>query len=306
MQWIRLNRKELTLVIALIASSSLVVRLLMNYRFEHSSLMYVGVPLAISIVLIWFTRSIPNPSTAQRYWNITRNSLIVMLASSVVLFEGFVCVALYMPIHFFVMSIVFFVHIASQKYRQSKAKRLGVQLLPAFLLVASVEGAHEQVSFDRYNEIQVSQLVPLSVQQIKRNLVRPVDINHDRHWFLELFPMPYKVVAETLEEGDIHEIYFRYHRWFFTNTHEGRMLLKLESVDEQKITTRFVEDTSYISTYLKLHGTEIRMTPVDETTTKISLKISFDRKLDPVWYFGPLQRYGVSTMANFLIADMMM
>lgn len=296
---------EILLIVALIAVGSIAVRILIKYNFDNSALLYIGIPFAISMALIAFTYSTPNPSWKQRYWNIIRNSLIIMLASSVVLFEGFLCVVMYMPIHFFVLALAFIIQYFLERAKKSKGNHLAVHILPVILVIAAFEGTHSNISFERYNEVSATKIVQLNVNQIKDNLAKPINIDHDRSWFLELFPMPYQINAGSLQAGDIHEIYFRYHRWFFTNTHKGRMLLKIDKVSNNKIQTKFIEDTSYISTYLKLHGTQILLEPIDEKSTKITLTVKFDRKLDPAWYFGPLERYGVKKMADHLILNIM-
>lgn len=59
-----------------------------------------------------------------------------------------------------------------------------------------------------------------------------------------------------------------------------------------------------ISHYLRLIGTRIDFVPLDADTTEVTLTVRFERKLDPAWYFGPLERYGVREMAAFLIDEM--
>ena len=54
---------------------------------------------------------------------------------------------------------------------------------------------------------------------------------------------------------------------------------------------------------MQLIGTEILLDKIDDNKTKITLTINFKRTLDPYWYFAPLERYGVSKAADFLIAE---
>ena len=82
-----------------------------------------------------------------------------------------------------------------------------------------------------------------------------------------------------------------------------KMLLKIHKVDENTVETEFVKDSSYISTYLELLGTTIQFNPIDEINTRVTLSIRFNRKLDPAWYFAPLERYGIKQTAKYLISD---
>jgi hypothetical protein len=115
--------------------------------------------------------------------------------------------------------------------------------------------------------------------------------------------MPDRVVPKDMLPGEVHEARYTYKRWLVTNVHEGRMLLEMTDVGSHHVTTTILEDTSYISHYLKLHGTRIEFESLDAATTRVTLTVRFERKLDPAWYFGPLQRYGVGKMAELLIDE---
>lgn len=295
------GKKYWLVVILLIAVFSLIVRLLSHYEFDTTALLYVGLPMAIAVAIVLLTGESDSENWKVRYWHNIRTSLIVLLVSSVILFEGFLCVLMFMPIYFGVVLCVFLIELT---YRAAKGKRGGtvpIHLLPAILLVSSIEGVTPQLSFDRYNEVSYTRTINVGIEQIKQNLQKPIALGSDMPGFLSLFPMPYDVEAETLTEGDVHRSYFRYHRWFVTNTHEGYMDIKLEEVGASHVRTEIVEDTSYLSNYLTLHGTLIELEAVSDSVTQVTLTISYDRKLDPSWYFGPLERFGVKQTAGYLI-----
>lgn len=287
--------------IVMITVFSLFVRLLIHYEFDTTALLYVGLPMVIAVAIILFTGESDSQNWKVRYWNHTRTALLVLLVSSAILFEGFLCVLMFMPIYFGVVLCVFLIELL---YRAAKGKRGGtlpIHLLPAILLFSAIEGVTPQLSFDRYNEVSSTKTINVSIEQIKENLQKPIALGSNMPGFLSLFPMPYDVVAETLTEGDVHRSYFRYHRWFVTNTHEGYMDIKLAEVGESHLRTEIVEDTSYVSNYLTLHGTLIELESVSDSVTRVTLTISYDRKLDPYWYFGPLERFGVEQTAGYLI-----
>lgn len=290
-------------IILIIGVASLLIHLLLRSSIPGSALLYVGIPFLIAVLLTTFTKRIEEPNWKQQYWNALRNSLIIMLGSSIILFEGFLCVVMFMPIYFGILLLVF---IATYLFRKSdKKSTLSAHIIPVLIVLSAFEGTHSDLSFNRYNEVSVTQTIQATPKEIKQNLIRPIDLQQDRNWFLALFPMPYQVDSGTLEAGDIHKIYYRYHRWFVTNTHEGYTLLKIAQVKDNYIRTEFMEDTSYISHYMKLLGTEIHLQPINNTSTEVTLKIQFERKLDPIWYFQPLQRYGVKKTADYLITEMM-
>lgn len=299
------NKKTIrwNIVFLLIAASSLVIRILMHYRFNTSALLYIGVPFCIALVLMWLVKPNTEGSWKRKFLNLTLISLIVMLGSSIVLFEGFVCVVMFMPIYFFVILVVFILKYLAERYRNRKGSQLFSHILPLIIILSGFEGTHPEFSVQRNNQVTVTRVINANIGEINRQLINPIQLQKDRPLFLKLFPMPYKVKGGTLQEGDIHEIHFRYHRWFVTNTHEGSMHMKIETVGERKIKTIFIKDTSYIANYLKLTNIEILLEPINNQTTRVIFSISYQRLLDPAWYFEPLQQYGIKKSIEFIITE---
>lgn len=288
------TRNSIIAILIIIAVASLLIRLLTEYEFDRSGLLYIGTPFLIAITLLFI--EIPNKKQPWivTYFNIIKFSLIILLASSVILFEGFICVVMFMPIYFFVILLVLLIDFCRRKLIEKKHRgKTYVQVLPLLLLLSAFEGVLPQLSFEREYEVTLERVIHASVDDIKNKMKQPFDLNKPRHWLLALFPMPYEIDAETLEPGDIHTISFRYHRWFFTNTHEGDMKLEISEVTDSYIKTRFIQDTSYIANYMILRGTEVHFAPIDQNKTHVTLKIKYHRFLDPVWYFGPLQEFAM-------------
>jgi len=275
----------------------------MEYNFDRSALLYVGIPFLIAITLLFIERPEPPHNWKRRYVNIIILSLVIMLGSSIILFEGFVCVLMFMPIYFFIILLMFLFE-AFKRYRNSKNQGTNYShVLPVFILLSAFEGVIPELSFEREYEVVSEKIISANIDDIKNQLKQPIELDKSRHWLLTLFPMPYDIDAETLVAGDVHTINFRYHRWFVTNTHEGSMKLEISEVEDNYIRTRFVEDTSYISNYLKLYDTEINLEPIGNNKTRVTLRIKYHRFLDPVWYFGPLQEYAVGKSAQFLLDE---
>lgn len=298
------KRKKLVFWLVMIALASLAVRILGGYHFHESALLYVGIPFVIALVLI-LLRPVGEVSWKKRYLIRLMDAFIIMLGSSVVLFEGFVCVAMFIPIYLLIMLLMFLFEAFTQRARRKGRGTLSVHLLPALVLFSSFEGVSPETSFDRNESVIVTRVVSVSAAEIKNNLQQPMDLQTARPWFLHLFPMPYAINAGSLKAGDVHEIHFRYYRWFVTNLHEGKMLLQISQVEEDRIKTRFLEDTSYFSNYLHLKGTEILLEALGPEQTRVTLRIDYERTLDPYWYFAPVSRYGVSKTADFLITEVL-
>ena len=302
----RLGARRVTWLACLlfIGAASVAFHLLVRNELNSTALLYVGVPyfLALAITIVRPARS------NERWWYFYREliltSLIVFLASSVVLMEGFICILFFLPIYFFIVSLVFVWHWILVASKRRRGKTL-VSILPLIILLSAFEGTTEMTSMERDTYATATRVANLTPDQVKRNLARPIDLNKKRNWLLAIFPMPYRIDAGSLNPGDIHYVYTRYHRWFVTNIHEGEQHLKILDVTPTEVHTRVIHDTTFFSTYLSQIGSKISLNQIAPGQTEITLRLDYRRNLDPAWYFHPLQQYAMSQMAGFFIDEVM-
>jgi hypothetical protein len=298
------TRLRFFVALVLVGVSSLIIRLLMQYDFHTSALLYVGLPYLISLAIVASHPMSDKDVWGHRYRDHNVIAMVVFLASSIVLFEGFVCIAFFMPIYFFLVWIVFLIHRLARNSKKGSGKMYS-SVIPILILLSAFEGVSENLSFDRESSVVVSKIATRSAAEIMTNLAKPIDLEKDRHWLLSIFPMPYEIEAGSLNAGDIHVVKTRYHRWVVTNTHEGELRLKIVEATDKKVRTQFLDDTTFFSAYLTPISTEITLDEIGENQTNITLRIDYRRKLDPAWYFYPLQQFAVSKMADFLIDEVM-
>lgn len=295
-----LRNSRLLTASVLVAVVALVIRLLFAADVATSALLYVAVPFSICVVLLCAdTRKYTH--WAVKYFRAFRASFVILFAVSIVLFEGFICVLMLMPIYIIMTLFAMACEWLWRTFHSRPNGTAAAYALPLIALIASLEGTHTSLSFERANSVVVTQVVDRPVEELRANLDLPFDLRTDRHWFLRIFSMPAPVGKSPLTAGDIHSVDFTYHRWLVTNTHRGRMRVEISDVGARHVTTTVREDTSYISHYLDLRGTQVDLNPLDASTTEVMLTVHFDRKLDPAWYFDPLERYGIRKMAEFLI-----
>lgn len=303
---LRLNsaRKRNIAILLLIGLTSVLIRALNAYHFERSALLYVGIPFLVAIALLYIVEKPAKASLARYYGYLVVWSLIVMLGTSIILFEGFVCVLMFMPIYFGILLLMYLFH-ELVHYLDGKNKDTHyVQVLPVMIFLSAFEGVVPNLAFEREYSVTKDLVIAASVSDIQKQLIQPMELDVERNWLLSLFPMPTNIQAETLSAGDVHEIDFVYHRWFVTNTHKGQMKLELTDVESDYIRTTFLDDSSYIGNYLNLKGTEIHFQPTEQGHTKVSLTIHYHRFLDPAWYFGPIQEYAIGQTATLLLNEL--
>ncbi|MBF7072641.1 hypothetical protein ISG33_04415 [Glaciecola sp. MH2013] len=297
----RLRNIYILLVIGL---ASLLIRLLISYEFDKTALLYVGIPFLVALALLSIVEKPEKPSLHHYYLHIVLWSLIVMLGTSIVLFEGIICVVMFMPIYFAIIFLMYLFELLVKYLNHTDKNKHYAHVLPVLIVMSAFEGVIPSTSFNRDYSVTKELIVNSTTAEIKHKLTQPMQLEVERNWLLSLFPMPSRIDAGTLKSGDIHTIDFVYHRWFVTNTHKGNMILELSSVEQDYIQTTFLEDSSYIGNYLRLRGTEIRFTPIEDGSTKVILTIHYHRFLDPVWYFGPLQEYAIGQTASLLLEEL--
>jgi len=298
------RRVNTVAVLVMIGIASVAVRLLLNYQFHKSALLYIGVPYLVSVMIAAFRPEASDRKWWHQYRDDTFMALIVLLGSSIVLFEGFICVLFFLPIYFLIETALILAGWARERAKRRSGSAL-VSMVPLLVVVMSLEGTTPALTVDRDAHVTVSKVADLTPDQVLGHLAEPFDLRKKRHWLLAIFPMPYEIQAGSLAAGDVHVVKTRYHRWFVTNTHEGEMHLQLVEVDDHRVKTRFIHDTSFFSSYLTPVGTEITLDEIAPGRTQITLRIDYERSLDPAWYFHPLQQFGVGKMAEFLIDEVM-
>ena len=282
----------------------LVTRLILDSRFAHTSLLYCLVPYCVAIVIYLF---LPQPQGRYRWQRFGRHmfsAIIVMLATSTLLFEGFLCVLMFMPIYI-VFAIIGFALAPKEWPTKTTADVFRVSIVPVIIAVISLEGVNSSLSLEREHSVTRSSIVSLSPQQIHENLSQPIHLDAERPAFLSIFPLPSRVEAGSLNQGDIHKAHFKYKRWGLdgVNVKTGETWLKISAVEPLHISTEIIKDTSYFAHYLTIYGTDIALKPLNETETEITLTIHYRRDLDPAWYFGPLQKTAIKQSGDYLIEN---
>lgn len=283
---------------------TLLTRLVLDSNFATTSFFYCLVPYLVGVILYVF---IPQPKGWSRTKRVARHllaTIIVMLASSALLFEGFICVIMAAPIYiFFALLAIFLTPHKADPDRFKKSDVFRASFVPLAVTIVSIEGLTDTTSFPREELVTRTQIVNLSPEQIHANLSRPVHLDASRSAFLSIFPLPDRVDAPNFAQGETHTAYFTYRRWGFTNVHKGETHLHMKTVEPLLIETEVTQDTSYFSHYLTVHGTKIQMVPQANGTTQVSLTIRYRRELDPAWYFGPMQRRAMRESADYLLAN---
>jgi hypothetical protein len=289
----------------LIGIIAAVTRLILDSRFGTTALFYVGLPYLIGLAVYFFvppTQGYTKVARAARHF---RSVIIVMLASSLILFEGMICVLFALPIYVFFASIILAVLPPPRQKPEDFSDIFRVSAVPLLVAILSIEGISPSLSFEREHTVTRTQIVNASIPQIKAKLAQPIALTETRSAFLKIFPLPHKVEAGSLSAGDIHTSHYTYKRWPIGNTHHGSLETHIKELGARHIVTTIENNDAYFSHYLTIHGTRIDMTPRADGQTEIALTLAYSRDLDPAWYFGPLQKRAIGESADYLIEQLM-
>ncbi|MFY0636945.1 hypothetical protein [Maricaulis maris] len=291
-------------LVFLIGIGTITVRALLDSRFGNSALLYIATPFAISFLIFQFSDRPKITSPLIGFLSHLRDATIIMLGSSAFLFEGFICVLFFMPIYYLFITLGYLVSLMFRKADKAKGEgRMRGSVLSLIILVAALEGTAPSTSFERQNSVTRTAIFEADIATLQANLARPVELPSQRQWFLSIFPLPVESQTGSLEPGDIHTLHFIYKRWFFTNVKEGDFRLRIDSVSDEEVRTSVIGNSSYLATYLDLQGTHITFDALPDGRTEVSLTITYQRLLDPAWYFGPLQRHAIEQSADYFFAS---
>lgn len=287
----------------LIGVFTLLTRIILDSRFSTTAMLYILVPYLVSVAVYFFVPRKPSRSRMRRFVNHMISAIIIMFATSAILQEGFLCVLMFLPIYTFFCAITYALMPRDPIDTEDVGSVFKASFTPLLIILMSFEGVNQTFSFNRDETVTRTRIVNLDVDAIKRNLAMPIHMEEGRSRFLSIFPLPYEVQAGSLNAGDVHVAKFAYKRWLISNVHYGQTHVKIAEVGPHHVVTEIIRDDAYFSHYMTIDGTRIDFTPLDEGRTQVSLTINYTRKLDPAWYFGPLQKRAVTESADYLIAN---
>jgi hypothetical protein len=264
-----------------------------NYLYDSAAL-YIGLPMLLALGLSL------TPKTKSSLGATMKGITIAMLLSAIVFQEGTICILFAAPIFYAVGALIAWPIDRARKRRERDATIRAMSVFAIFAILA-LEGTTELTSFDRRNEISVTKVISASQADIRAQLEKPADFGQNKPLFLSIFPYPIAVTPLGLNVGDEAKISFKVYKHVWWTMREGALTLKVIESAPNRIVYAAISDDSYLSHYLKWQHSEVKLEPVDASHTRVTWTLSYQRTLDPTWYFGTLQRYAVRLAAGELI-----
>ncbi len=297
----------------LIAAASGMVRIALNTDWMRTSaVLYVLIPYIVGLLIYFFTPHPHGHSYGIRLWRHMRAALIIMIATSLLLFEGFLCVLMFLPIYFvFALVGVALTPPSEAQIRREEAKRqkgisdvFRVSAVPLLVILISLDGIGG-IGPSRDVVVSRSAVLDLTPAQIQANIIDHRYPDEGRTRWLSLFPRPTHVEAKSIAVGARHTAHLEYRRWGvpLINVHRGTSVMEFTESAPTALRARFVHDDSYLSHYMRFDSWAMDLQPLENGQTEVTITVGYHRKLAPSWYFGPPMKAAVRDGLDYALTE---
>jgi len=284
------GRNRMLAVIFGVAAASLAFRLATGFNVQHTSVVFVFVPTLLAVVVA----CTPQPGSARG--TILRATTLALLVAGIAFGEAFVCILMASP-------LIYAVALGSSTIMDTSARRRrdgrgGFAHAPALVLLAAavpaMEGVVPRFEFPREAEATAVRIVPAAPAEVERALAAPMRFDHPLPAFLKLgFPTPGVAGGAGLRVGDRRTVMLAH------GHHSGALVMEVRASSLGRVVFAPVADGSYVVHWLSWRSAEVRWRAV-AGGTEVRWTLRYRRRLDPAFYFAPLERYGVGVAAGYL------
>jgi hypothetical protein len=278
--------------IAFISTAFIIVgffyRFLMNVGFGHTSLMFIGLPFILAVLLALA----PKPKTTTG--SIMKGITLALLVVAPLMGEGYLCILIASPLFLLVGLIVgLFLDSSKDDERYTKLSCVALVLVPF-----SLEGAVPWLTHNRMQTVEATQTIHAPVDRVQATLAQSPDVTRQLPVFLRIgFPRPIEAHGGGLTINDHRTIHFT----GAEGDPPGDLTMQVAESRPGYVRFETIGDTSKLTQWIYWRSSEVTYTTIDETHTSVTWRIRFDRQLDPFWYFGPWERFAVRDAAQYLI-----
>lgn len=278
------SKSKLYIIVIALAIASLSYRLLSGMELKQTSLLFVGIPTLITLLLVKYSKK-PNSAYGIAFLTIT----LFLLISGIFLGEGFVCILFMAPIFYAVTAIlVWFYEFLKKK---GKPKIYSFAVLPVlFLLFQPSEFVKNKPVYTIKTEKNVALDIELNL------LNESPDFLENLPMFFKIgFPKPVSIEGSGLKKGDFRVIDFK-----SETKGIGELKLKVKEVSKNKVVFDIDSDKTHIGTWLTYKEIIVEIVEEDRVK-KVIWTTVFTCDLGPSWYFEEFEKYAVNLMNLHLI-----
>lgn len=270
-----------------LTAGSIIYHLLMHHQLGHSSLMFLGIP-AVLVILLALT-----PKAKSITGGILKGITIALLIIAPLLGEGYLCILLASPLFYLLGVIVGVLMDENRKNRFTRLSCISIILLPMCF-----EGVTPQLSFNRAQSVEVTETIHAPANAVTLALAGSPRIGAPLPVFLRIgFPRPLEAHGGSLAVNAYRTIHFA----GAEGDPPGDLIMRVTESRPGYVRFNTVSDSTKLTQWIAWNASKVTWSSLDAENTRVTWRISFDRKLDPAWYFTLWERAAVRDAAEYLI-----
>lgn len=275
------GKKKLYIITIILAITSIAFRIINEIKLEQTSLLFIGIPTLLSILVIKYV------DTKKSLYGIAFYTVtLFLLLSAILLGEGIVCIIFMAPIFYGITTIIVF--IISFLKAKNKDKLNSFVLLPILVILSQFNFLNkepENISI----KTTIKKETKLSINQINKY----PDFNTNLPTFFKIgFPKPISIDGTGTELNDFRKIVFK------SNTKgNGTLHLQIVNKTSNSITFDVIKNTTHIAHWLTFKKIHVKI----NSDNSVTWTTDFTCDLGPKWYFKPFEEYAVNLMNEHLI-----
>jgi len=282
------SRWPLIFLVGAIAAGCLVYRILVMRRLEQTSLLFVGIPTVLAIVIAC------TPRTKTAIGGVVKATALFLLLSAPLLGEGFICIVMASPV-FFGVAVLIGTLVESMRKRSKHGAIYCLVLIT--LLPMSLEGSRPWLSLDREETVTATRVVQASPSEVESALQLSPRTDLPIPLFFRMgFPRPTEAYGVGLQPGALRTIHFAGGEGL-----PGDVVLQVVESVPGHVRFHVVSDHTKISHWMAWEFADVRWQALDAGHTRVQWTLGYRRLLDPAWYFRPWERYAARISADYLI-----
>jgi hypothetical protein len=222
---------------------------------------------------------------------------IGLLLAGPVLGEGFICVLLAAPL-FYAVGIIIAVAIEAVR-RLVRTRRhsstLGLLVLP--MLALSLEGVVPQLAVPRQATSVAERTLDATPEMVASALTMSPHFDAPLDGVLGIgFPRPTAAVGSGLAIGDRRVVTFA-----SSAGRQRELVMAVAASGPGWVRFEPVSDATKIAEWLSWQSALVSWTDVGHGQTRVRWALTYERRLDPAWYFGPWESLVTTLAADYLI-----
>lgn len=278
-------------LIGVLALAAVIFVLLRGRGLHQSSALFIGIPTLLASAAVFLpTRSAIGVAC--------KAVTLGLLISMMFLGEGMLCVVMSAPLFYLVAIVVGYIADLGRRDHRDPRGRTFLAILA--IAPMSLEGVTPALSFDRDVTVTATRIVDAPAEQIAAAVQSTPRFDRALPRLLQIgFPRP---VAVAVHDGTVRiEMRGGEMRLNGMEPRVGTLVLAPDGRGDGFAAWRAVSDDSHMRHFLTWQSSRVAWEAVDAGRTRVTFAITYQRDLDPAWYFGPLERVVAQRAADYLI-----